>query len=145
MEIKTIPSANKEVLATAMHFIGIKEVAGVVHNPTILEFWKLLNIGWGVKDEFAWCAAAHNAILKLAGCHYFETGLARKGLDLPNPIALEDALPGDTIIFSRGNSTTYGHIGIFIRRTENYIYCMGGNQSDEYRISKYHKSNLLVI
>lgn len=140
-----IPAANQMVLLTALQFLGIKEIKGARHNQTILKFWELIEIEWGVNDEFAWCAAAHNAILKLSNCHYFKTGLARKGLDLPNIIGFENAIVGDTVILSRTDNPKYGHEGIFIRYEGNKVVLMGGNQSDTYRASYYPKSRIVGI
>ena len=45
----------------AERFIGMKEVAGAVHNPQILAMLKLDN-AWPVSDEVPWCSAFVNYI-----------------------------------------------------------------------------------
>lgn len=147
-EFNNIPDPNKAVILTASQFLGVKEIYGAESNPTILKFWELLNITWAKDDNVAWCAAAHNAILKLAGCNYYESGLARKTLDLKDTgITIESAILGDSVVFSRGSNPTHGHVGIFIRaegtESNRYIVCLGGNQSDEFRASRYPASRLL--
>lgn len=145
--LDNIPEANKAVLLNAVQFLGVKEIDGTESNETILDFWKTLQIDWAVNDSFAWCAAAHNAILKISKCNYFETGLARKTLELKSKIEPDNAIIGDSVVFNRGTNSTFGHVGIFLRfeiiGSEKYIVCLGGNQSDEFKASKYHISRLV--
>lgn len=121
---------------------GTKEIVGGKHNPTILEYFKESGHSWVKNDELAWCSAFFNAMQKRAGLPFTGKLNARSWLKVGEK--LETPELGCAVIFWRkGRSSPYGHIAYFVRETTNYIYVLGGNQSNQVKISAYHKSRLL--
>jgi len=98
-----------------------------------------------------WCAAFVNAVLT-------ESGIANNALH-QHPYAarsfldwgtvVETPIPGDLIIFPRGNISWQGHVGFYlstaiINNTE-YYYILGGNQSNKVSIDLYRATRALGI
>lgn len=130
------------LLLTALRFIGIKEIYGGNHNPTILNMFHAIGHKWVKTDETAWCSAFVNYMAKISGYEYTGKLNARSWLE----IGVETTQPrmGDIVVFWRENRQSWkGHVGIYVREDAEFIYCLGGNQSNEVNISKYLKSRVL--
>lgn len=134
---------NTKLLNVALSQIGIKEIHGERDNPEILKYFKDLGFNiHRVKDETAWCSAFMNWVAKSAGYNYANTLDARSWLKIGRKI--KNPVMGDIVILWRVSPNDWrGHVGIFIRKDENYIYILGGNQSNKVKISKYRKGRLL--
>lgn len=106
--------------------------------------WKGLHV-----NTTAWCAAFVNACEREAGNK--GTGLlnARSFLTYGMPVKLEQAQPGDIVVFSRGGSTWQGHVayydGIEISNGRTLIRTIGGNQSDSVSRGWYGSERLIGI
>lgn len=132
-------------LQLAKRFVGIKEVAGQVDNPQILAMLKLDN-DWPQNDEVPWCSAFVGYICWLLDLPRSKSLLARSWLDVGIDVPLENALPGfDICIFKRGNSPITGHVGFYIGSNEKHILILGGNQSNQVKISEYSVDQLLGV
>ena len=100
-----------------------------------------------------WCAAFVNSVLEETGIQsnrthkYYLT--ARAYLDWGVRVSKEDILPGDIVVFPRGNRGWQGHVGFYIRTIEvngvEYYAILGGNQNDKVSIELYKKSTVLGI
>lgn len=127
----------------ALTLYGIKEIEGKEDNPAIIAMFDHLGYpGSALKDETSWCAAFANYCLDTTG--YLGTGLltARSFLSLPGITSSPSV--GDIVIFWRESPGSWkGHVGFYINETGNYINCLGGNQTDQVKISPYPKSRLL--
>lgn len=133
----------KKILSIALSQVGIKEVPGDQDNPEIIKYFDALGFEKeNFHDETAWCSAAMNYICKMAGKPYTGKLNARSWLDVGIPVASPQV--GDIVIFWRESKDSWkGHVGIFINSDEKNIYCLGGNQGNQYGISPYLKSRVL--
>ena len=50
---------------------------------------------------------------------------------------------GDIVIFKRGNSSWQAHVAFFISKDEEYVQCLGGNQGNDVKISRYPIDNVI--
>jgi len=134
---------RKRLLDAALQYLGVKEVEGPGSNPLIIEWFKNWGVSWQEDDsKLAWCAVFMNEVCKQAGIAGTGKLNARSFLNAGEPT--DKPLPGDFVVFWRGSINGWkGHIGIYIREDDKYIWTLGGNQANEVRISKYAKSRLL--
>jgi hypothetical protein len=50
---------------------------------------------------------------------------------------------GDIAVFKRGTMGWQGHVGFYVKNDGAYVWVLGGNQSDEVKISRYLGMDLL--
>lgn len=133
----------KTLLEVALSQVGIKEIVGKKDNPEVLKYFNALGFdGSKLKDETSWCAAFINWCLKTASLQHQNTLTARSFLKIGQIVTIPKL--GDIVVFWRESKTSWkGHVGIYIREDEEYIYCLGGNQNNQVKISKYNKNRLL--
>ena len=129
----------------AKTFEGTKEIRGPKHNKVVLAFYADVGHSWVDNDEVAWCAAFVGAMLERSGMRSTRSLAARSYLQWGNKVAVDDAKPGDIVVFKRGNSSWEGHVAFFVRQTKASIYVLGGNQSNAVNVKAYPKSKLLGI
>mgnify|MGYP000241517827 FL=1 len=97
-----------------------------------------------------WCAAFVNAILELEGIpnndnHKYPL-TARAFLDWGNPINPQDIMPGDIVVFPRGNQSWQGHVGFYVgTHASGKWVILGGNQSNSVRYDLYNPKRALGI
>ena len=129
-------------LNIALSEFGVKEIVGKKHNPEVLKYFQETGHKWVKDDETAWCSAFMNWVCKKAGLEYSGALNARSWLQVGCKV--EDPKAGDVVVFSRGNPNGWqGHVGIYIKKTKNWIYVLGGNQNNQVKISAYAKKRLL--
>jgi uncharacterized protein (TIGR02594 family) len=130
-------------LEEALKMYGVTEVPGANDNPKVIALFDELGFdGSKLKDETSWCAAFANAILKRADMPYQNTLNARSFLKIGKQVFTPQL--GDVVVLWRESRKSWkGHVGFFIRETENYIYILGGNQNNRVKISAYPKYRLL--
>jgi uncharacterized protein (TIGR02594 family) len=137
---------QKIAYALASDEVGMREVKGPQHNPDIVQMFADVGHAWVKDDETAWCAAFVGAMLERAGLPSMRKLTARSYMDWGKPAALDDAQPGDVIIFSRGDPKGWqGHVGFFVRHAGTHIEVLGGNQSNAVSIARYPVSRLLGV
>lgn len=131
----------------AKEYIGLKEIAGQMHNPMVLRFFKLVGHGWVKDDETAWCAAFVGAVLSEVG----ETGTgkinARSYLKWGYDVPFEKAQRGDIVVFWRGQpNTAQGHVAFFDSwdAIGNPIV-LGGNQGNSVSLQAYPRRRMLSV
>lgn len=122
---------------------GIKEIPGEKDNPEIMKYFH--ECGWtedNWKDETAWCSAAMNWCCMVAG--YQRTAQLNARSWLHAGFKVESPQVGDAIVFWRESPESWkGHVGIFIAQRNGLIYCLGGNQGNEFNIRPYPENRLL--
>ena len=142
-------------LKIAQSYVGLREIRGDLHNPTILEWLKYhaLNIGnWGKgRDETPYCAAFVSHCLHAAGYQGTDHGLAIKYADWGRPSRFKR---GAIIVIQRkrtnkNNSTGSNrggyHVGFLVEHGKNYYKILGGNQSNQVKVSTYMKKGWRLI
>lgn len=133
---------NVAVLNIAFSQFGIKEIVGNRHNKEVLKYFKEIGHDWVENDETAWCSAYANWVNKKAGVAHSGKLNARSWLDVGEPT--ENPEMGDMVVLWREKPSSWkGHVGFFIRETDNLIYILGGNQNNQVKITAYPKSRLL--
>ncbi len=129
---------------------ALKEIQGPEKNsPEIVNFFKEIGHSWVKNDELAWCAAFANAMLLRAD--FPDTGKlnARSFLDLgerinnPLPLGSSEDFVDMAVLWRVNPNSVYGHIGFYIKERGDLIYLIGGNQSNQVKISAYPRSRLL--
>lgn len=134
---------SPRVFVEAFKLIGIKEIHGPTHNKEIL--------GWAEKlglkkvytnDEIAWCGLFVAIACFNAGLPFVKDPLwARNWLKFGTPQKV--AMHGDIVVFSRPGGG--GHVGIYVGEDSTCYHILGGNQSDEVKISRVLKSRCIGI
>lgn len=134
---------RKRVLDAAFAYYGEKEVEGPDSNPDIIKMFENWGAGWQKDDsKLAWCAIFMNEVLKEAGCIY--SGKLNARSFLKEGVETKEPLPGDIVIFWRSSPSSWkGHVGLFVREDDDYIWCLGGNQSNQVNVRRYDKSRVL--
>lgn len=132
-------------LSIALSQIGIKEVKGQEDNPEILKYFNSLGYnGEQLKDETSWCAAFANWVLKTAKKPHTRKLNARSFLMVGDEVKTDCVQQGDIVVFWRESVSSWkGHVGFYITERNGYIYVLGGNQSNQVKISAYPKNRLL--
>jgi uncharacterized protein (TIGR02594 family) len=134
---------RKAIIKTARAEIGQKEIKGKKHNPSIVRYWKAVNNAKGITDdETPWCAAFVNFVLLETGLS--GTGKANARSFLTWGRSTSNPQPGDIVVFWRGAKDGWqGHVGFYMGFEGNYIKVLGGNQTDQVKISTYSRDKLL--
>ncbi|CAL2077814.1 TIGR02594 family protein [Tenacibaculum sp. 190524A02b] len=132
-----------KILEIALSQIGIKEQAGEQDNPAVLKYFNEIGYnGAALKDETAWCSAYANWVAKTAGLQYSGKLNARSWLQVGNKVSTPQM--GDVVVFWRESPSSWkGHVGFFIRETQDEVFVLGGNQNNQVKISAYPKNRLL--
>ena len=121
--------------------LGVKEYAGKFNNnPRIVEYHKTTSLG-ASEDEVSWCAAFVGWVMLKAGYTSTRSALARAYLTWGSP--LSGPQYGAVVVFRRGNNPTFGHVALVQKFDANYVWCIGGNQSDSVKVSRFSRSSVL--
>jgi len=140
-------------LSIAESYIGLKEIRGVGHNPTILGWLKrhALNIGrWGKgRDETPWCAVFVSHCLSAAGYAATNSALASSYLTYGSPGKFRS---GDIIVLKykrKGGEASTGsragyHVGFLNRVTKTHVLVTSGNHKNRVDRSWYPKARWTI-
>ena len=141
-------------LRIAYSYIGIKELPGKLHNPTILGWLKKFakNIGrWGKsRDETPWCAVFVSHCLDAAGYPTTESALAASYRTYGKPSKL---VPGAIVVIRRkkkgpdastGSRAGY-HVFFLTEVTRYYIKGVGGNQRNSVSLASFSKKRYDIM
>lgn len=137
----------KTAYQIAKDYVGTKEVPGKKHNPEVVQMFADVGHDWVKDDETPWCAAFVGAVLAEAGMRGTGKLNARSYAKWGEEVAIEDAAPGDIVVFWRESPSSWkGHVGFFDSMSgPDTINVVGGNQSDSVRISGYPERRLLSV
>jgi uncharacterized protein (TIGR02594 family) len=138
-------------LTIARSYVGLKEIPGKLHNPTILGWLKrhALNIGrWGRgRDETPWCAVFVSHCLEEAGYPATNDARAASYKTYGKPSKMKQ---GAIVVIRRKkkngpNITGSGrggyHVFFLDKFTKNFIWGWGGNQKNQVSRTAYSKAN----
>ncbi len=107
-------------------------------NPTIVKYHQATTLK-ATDDETAWCSAFANWVMQNCGMEYKGTQSAQAISWLKYGKSI-DGRYGAIVVFDHGGGT--GHVTFFLYADGEDIYCIGGNQSDQVKISKYALSDV---
>jgi uncharacterized protein (TIGR02594 family) len=123
--------------------VGTKEIRGSRHNPRILWYHDFTTLDAGT-DEISWCSSFMCAAHEVNGLPSTDSAAARSwlkyGEEAPGNV-------GDIVVFWRVKPDSWqGHVGFVARKYtpgDEFIYVLGGNQSNQVKYSYYKASQLL--
>lgn len=127
-------------IASARKYLGLKEIVGPKHNPTILGWLKKLK-SWWMEDETPWCGTFVAAMLlendRFVIKEWFRArSWATSGTKLSRPAY------GCIVVFSR---TGGGHVGFVVGTDEKgNLMVLGGNQANSVSIAAFPKTRVLA-
>lgn len=127
-------------MPVALGEVGVKEFTGAADNPRIVEYLNSTNLrpADASQDETPWCSAFVNWCVEKANYEGTDSAWAKSWLNWGRKLAKPRR--GCIAVFTRGNG---GHVGFYLGKTSSGIRVLGGNQSDQVKISNYGTSRLL--
>ena len=131
-----------KVFDTAIGEYGEKGVDGNKHNARILTYFRAIGFKQIKDDETAWCAAFVNWVLWKCGLNGTVSLMARSFLKYGQGTKVP--MIGDIVVFWRGTKDgTLGHVGFYVKETNDLVYVIGGNQANSVNITAYPKTQVL--
>lgn len=121
---------------------GVREFEGRLSNPVIAAYFRDAGHPEVVSDETAWCAAFVGAVLRRAGYGNTRSLMARSYRDYGQGLA--GPREGCIAVLRRGRDPSEGHVGFVVRWDAEFVWMLGGNQSDEVKVSAYRRSDVLA-
>ena len=122
--------------------LGVTETPGIEHTKRIIEYHATTTLK-ATADEISWCSSFVNWCVFKSGRRGTNSAAARSWLDYGTVV--ETPQEGDILIFKRGSDPKSGHVGFYTGENELYYKVLGGNQSNQVKISLYKKADLLGI
>jgi uncharacterized protein (TIGR02594 family) len=112
---------------------GVKEIPGPRDNPRIVEYHQSTTLH-ATDDETAWCSAFVNWCMEQAGFKGTQSASSRSwltwGQELTQPCL------GCIVVCK-------GHVGFYYQEEHGRILLLGGNQSNQVKISPYSKNKII--
>jgi uncharacterized protein (TIGR02594 family) len=124
-------------LAHASTHIGLREIPGPKHNPTIVK-WLVKLKAWWMEDETPWCGTfvAHcfDAVSIKPTKHWYRAkDWLNWGVSVPPRL-------GVVAVFDRKGG---GHVGFLVGETATHYAVLGGNQGNAVNVMNLQKNRLL--
>jgi uncharacterized protein (TIGR02594 family) len=106
-------------------------------NPVILGFFEATDTRIPAQDNSFWCAAFLNWCLERCG-YRPGTRSSSSGTFRGLPGSTSSPRKGDVVVFRDGNSSCTGHVGLYLGRSGNQVWVIGGNQKQgqHYSVNK---------
>lgn len=142
-QIADAPLMIKEALKIGK--LNTNEVPGPKSNAEILKLAEIAGVSKIYKnDDVAWCAVAMSAICVLANKElpFYNYDRLRAASFLKFGLPANEAMLGDILVFTR---TGGGHVGMYVGEDKDCYHVMGGNQSNQFNITRILKSRLSGI
>lgn len=140
----TRKEACAKMYAMAVSQLGIKEEEGPKANPQIVEYAKHTELQ-ATSDEVPWCSAFANWVVDEAGFQGTRSAAARSWLKWG--VRLEEAIIGCIVVLDRQDSSNpnAAHVAFCTKPDlgDGLIRCIGGNQSDQVKVSTYKSNRVL--
>lgn len=127
-------------LSRAESEIGVTEYPGPDDNPRIVEYHGATALR-AADDEVPWCSSFLNWCMTQAGVRGTGSAAARSWLPWGRP--LPEPRRGCVAVFRRGSNPASGHVALYVRSRGALVDVLGGNQSNQVRISGYPAASLL--
>lgn len=133
-------------LAVAVKEVGVKEIDGLGSNPDIEKYHASTTMGKKT-DDVPWCASFVSFCMKNSDSDVVQqanrrSARARDWLDWGGK--LTSARHGCVVVLKRGNNPNKGHVGFYMKESGNdRVALLGGNQSNQVKVSTYKKTDIL--
>lgn len=135
--------ANSSWLKIARKESGQKEIIGSKHNNKIIQYHATTTLR-ATTDETPWCSSFVNWVLKEANINGTNSAAAASWLNWGTAtIAKAGAIAviRNTRAANSNLTTTGNHVGFLVKETVSHYLILGGNQSDQVKISSYPKKS----
>jgi uncharacterized protein (TIGR02594 family) len=121
----------------ALHEIGTREEPEN-NGAAIRRYVTLAHAG---AEGEPWCAIFANAMLESCGVHGTRSASSQSFREDSNFVRMAGPALGAIVVFYRGGRNSgHGHVGFYRGETANYIYTLGGNESDMVEIEPLPKA-----
>jgi uncharacterized protein (TIGR02594 family) len=128
-----------KILVEAVKNIGVKEIVGKQHNPTILSWAKALGLEKVyTNDEIPWCGLFIAYCAHASGLPVVKHPLWALNWNKYGNVAQVPML-GDVLTFTRNGG---GHVGIYVGEDNTHYHVLGGNQNNSVSVSRIAKDRL---
>jgi uncharacterized protein (TIGR02594 family) len=128
-----------KILVEAVKHIGVKEIVGKQHNPTILSWAKALGLEKVyTNDEIPWCGLFVAYCAHATGLDVVKHPLWALNWNKYGNLA-KVAMLGDVLTFTRNGG---GHVGIYVGEDATHYHVLGGNQNNSVSVSRIAKDRL---
>lgn len=131
-------------LALEQMKLNWNELPGGASNPRITKAFSAVDGLGDPKDlddsTTSWCSVVMNWLIQSVGGKGTRSALARSWLNWGKECY---PVQGCIVILKRGDSSWQGHVAFFVKREDDYIWCLGGNQGNDFKMSKYKASDVL--
>lgn len=133
-------SSDPSWLTVARKYIGVREVKGPKHSPTIMGWLKRLK-SWIKDDETPWCGVFVANCLDEAGLPIDDIyPRAKSWADYGSNLRFSHLAPGAILVFVREGG---GHVGFYVGEDSACFHVLGGNQGDSVSITRIAKSRCI--
>lgn len=128
-------------LKLARSYIGVREIPGPKHNPTIIGWLRKLK-SWIKDDETPWCGIFVAAVMLESGLPYpKEFPRAKSWATYGSRLQTHVLAPGAILVFNRDGG---GHVGFYVGEDAANYHVLGGNQGNAVSITRISKARLLA-
>ena len=136
------PGNKPKWVAVAEAEVGVKEKQGAQHHPRIVEYHA--TTGKSKNDETPWCSSFVNWVMLKAGHPGTNSAMATSwatwGKKLPKP-----AYGAIAVIDWDGPGPGWkGHVGFVVGKVGAQIQLLGGNQSDQVKVSPFATGKVIA-
>lgn len=129
-------------LRAARSYLGLKEIAGKVHEAKIIGWWSKIKTSFR-DDETPWCAAFVGGVLEEVGIKSTRSAAARSYMKFG--VRLNQPAYGCVVVFWRGKPSGFsGHVGFVVGKDKaGNLMVLGGNQGNAVTIRAFSKDRVL--
>lgn len=117
-----------------------QEIAGEEHNPRIVAYHQCTTLA-ASDDETPWCSSFVNWCIQTAGGEATRSAAARSWLQWGEVLSQPEE--GCVVVLKRGTKPWQGHVGFFVKETDEQICVLGGNQNNCVCERWYPKEDIL--
>ncbi len=142
-KVAVVVETSNEWMKIAKKEIGQAEISGKKHNPKIIKYHASTTLK-AKADEVAWCSSFVNWVITAAKLKGTDSAAAASWVAWGEKTTAKTG--AITIIrnskAANSSLTTSGnHVGFLVKETATHYVLLGGNQSDQVKISTFPKSS----
>lgn len=143
LQEKQAEASEPRWIEYAKSMIGIKEYAGKENNPKIVAMHATTLLA-AKDDETPWCSSFVNWCLIMAGIKGTNSAAAKSWATWGQGI-LKPKYGAIAVLKGEGDHWI-GHVGFYFGQCKDptKVWILGGNQSNQVKISQFPKSNVLA-